>query len=224
VQRSASNSRLGFEGSVGRWDFPAENRIRPTGQPFPRPGQHKAAHIQRFSVQESARLRRPFERCRSELELPTCRIGPGGSRTESARRFSPPHPTECIRRKADKPLRLNEHDSLNHAGFPWTRLRGPFGFPKTLLKDPFLLYAESRQNLACVVLRGRRLQPPPVHSGAGKQTTIFLDLKFLTVPKPPVGMLSGERRNSIIYGEYFRRCGNASAFAQTSEINRPPSD
>jgi hypothetical protein len=48
-------------------------------------------------------------------------------------------------------LRVKEYDGVNRASFLWMELRGPFAFPETLLQDPFLLDAESGQNLACVV-------------------------------------------------------------------------
>src|ERR1700686_5270567 len=53
-------------------------------------------------------------------------------------------------------LRVKEHDGFGRAGFPWTRLRGTFALPETLLQYPFLLYAESRENLASVVHKSLR--------------------------------------------------------------------
>src|SRR5580700_3003656 len=84
-----------------------------------------ATHIRHFSAQPSARLRRPFERCRSELELHRCHIGPGGSHTESAHCFSPPDPTECSRRNPDKlsPSEGTQRCRLRDllvVGTPWT--------------------------------------------------------------------------------------------------------
>ena len=77
-------------------------------------------HIRHFSAQPLARLRRPFELCRSRLAWRTHRIDPGGSHTVSTRRFSLPDPAECSQRL----LRDNFLSKAPTVPLPvWTRPR-----------------------------------------------------------------------------------------------------
>jgi hypothetical protein len=142
---------LGIEGCVGRWGSSGEKQPEPTIRPFLQPGSHKAVHIQHFLRSRQPSFYAHLNGAAWNPRSACTALALAAVKTESARRFAPPHLAGRFRGKSDNSSLSEETRRSRPCGLLVDETQGTVARPKAFLKDSILIYAECRQNPPRVV-------------------------------------------------------------------------